>query len=157
MNVQWGLLILKTHVSEEGRQGHVRRSERRETEGSAHAGNPGFNFLGGPTPWAAVPKLGCISSGSSTDQQIANITAFHALPENFYYSRYSTLEINCAKFYKTMKVMNHESCKGKPNTQKPSTAVLYLLCVHFATRNFVINFHLLFKHICLLDKIGHIS
>lgn len=61
------------------------------------------------------------------------------------------------KFYKTAKVMNHESCKGKPNTLKPSTAVLYLLCVHFATRNFVINFHLLFKHICLLDKIGHIS
>lgn len=75
----------------------------------------------------------------------------------FFYSRYSTLEINYEKFYKTVKVMNHGFCKGKPNTLRPSTAVLYLLCVHFATRNFVINFHLLFKHICLLDKIGHIS
>ena len=37
--------------------------------------------------------------------------------------------------------MNHEFCKGKPNMLRPSTAVLYLLCVHFATRNFVINFH----------------
>lgn len=83
--------------------------------------------------------------------------AFQVLIENFYYSRYSTLEINYKKFYTPVKVMNHESCKGRPNTLKPSTAVLYLLCVHFATHNFVINFHLLFKHICLLDKIGHIS
>ena len=86
-----------------------------------------------------------------------NFTASQALIQNFYYSRNSTLEMNYKKFYKAVKVMNHELCEGRPSALKPSTAVSYLLCVHFAARTFVINFHLLFKHICLLDKIGHIS
>lgn len=39
----------------------------------------------------------------------------------------------------------------------PSADASLLHSEHFVTNNAVINFHLLFKHISLLDKIGHIS
>lgn len=67
------------------------------------------------------------------------------------------MEINWEKFYKAVEIMNHKFHEGEPPVLNPSAAVSYLLRVHFATSNFVINFHILFKHICLLDKIGHIS
>lgn len=65
--------------------------------------------------------------------------------------------MNWGKFYKAVEIMNHKLQQGEAPVLDPSAAVSYLLCVHFATGNFVINFHILFKHICLLDKIGHIS
>lgn len=54
-------------------------------------------------------------------------------------------------------VIHHEFCKENAKMLKASTNASQLHSEHFVPNNVVINFHLLFKHISLLDKIGHIS
>lgn len=54
-------------------------------------------------------------------------------------------------------VIHHEFCKDNAKKRNLRTNASQLHSEHFVTNNVVINFHLLFKHISLLDKIGHIS
>lgn len=150
-----GALDTETGAREEG--GQTLKTQEERDERKKPRLQPGFQLSWGALPRGCRPQPELHLIGPLWRPVLIRVTAFQALSEDFHYSRYSTLEINYKKFYKTVKVMNHEFWAGKPNTLRPSTAVLYLLRVHFAIRNFVINFHLLFKHICLLDKIGHIS